>query len=205
MQIRSSLITIGGAFIGMTYEDIVVAFFVYGKNEAYRVVREHALGDPNVDTVLSDIDRSLMPNKATKQTVELKGTFVITLGNMATYAAALADGVVAAFVGGVHRQVFSLFLSDEPSVKDGLMGYCDDKGEHYIAAFFSKEQGEVLVDEMRNWLPMEQCQRIKGHIRSSALPKQCTSRQVISIEGQIASFLNCAYMMQKGAFSGSTN
>lgn len=206
MQLRHSYMTLGGGYLAMEDEHgRHYAFFVYGKDEARRVLTKYASDDPNTATVLSDLDRAPVPDTATQPTVELEGTFVITLAKMASYAAQLADGRLARLTTDARATVCSLFTSTDRAVQDALIGYVNDAKEHHIFVFFSKEQGELVVDGMRAWLPKEKQRRIKEHINNSGLPKRTTRMPIDITGGTIAGYLNCSYMAEKAAAAEPSN
>jgi hypothetical protein len=199
MKLLQSYMTEGGAYIAMEEDGSRYrAFLLYGKNEVRRVVAKHVPRDSNTAIVLADLDRVPMPETASSETVEIEGTFVLTLSRMASYAMQMADGRLMRFTSDLRATVCSFFASDDPGVRDALIGFVDDAAEHHIVVIFSKEQGEAIVDGMRGWLPKDKRRQIKRSIASSGLPKR-SSRQVIDLCGILASSLNCAYMLQKAS------
>jgi len=82
MKISWSFLDRESAVIGMRDEERRVAFFLYGKDEVRRVLRERADGEPDAKRLLADLDTVSIPETAAKKTVELEGTFVATLRNL---------------------------------------------------------------------------------------------------------------------------
>jgi len=205
MQLRHSYLYLDVGYIAMEDDEgCYHAFFFSGKDEARRVVSEHAKDDPNSVVMLDDINRAPMLDVAPKTTLALEGTFVATIGRMLTYAAQVADGQIMAITSQLPTGVCALFTSEHPSIRDGMIGYVDDKHEPHLVVFYSKEQGEQLVDSMRGWVPKEDRRRVKKQINSSSLPKR-SSRQMVDIGGGIAGYCISSYLMEQSMMSAPDN
>jgi len=92
--------------------------------------------------------------------------------------------------------VCSVFTPDRPGVIDALIGYVDDRGQHHIKVFYSKEQGEAIVDGMRRWLRGRRSRNVKATIEGSTLPQR-SKREVIDLTGTMVRTLNLCHLMQK--------
>lgn len=201
MQIYHTHFSAELGYISLENDGRFYAFIVVGKDEAMRVLREKAEDDPHLLTVLGDIVNVPLPEMAVEATIEMEGTFVRTLAGMASYSAQISDGQMSSFLSHLRSSPCCLLLSNEASVQDAVLGYVDDARVHHLVVFFSKEQGEEIVRGMRTWLPKKGRRPMLAAIDQCALPNR-SRRQMIELPHALAGYLNCAYLIQRGATSG---
>lgn len=172
------------------------AFLVYSKDEARRVLTEHASDDPYQHFAHFDLDRSALSETSARPTIELEGACVATLMHIAGWENLKAIQHLDDLEIIEQPIVCGVFTSTDRSTQDALMNYIDNTQTHHIVIFFSKEQGSNIVNEMHAWLTKPNRERIKKVIVESGLPDH-TTHTPIELTGDIARYLNLSYLKQK--------
>ncbi len=190
MRLHITLFSPESAFISMFEDEQHTAFIVYGQDEARRVL-QHVPDDENTIKTLMDLERVLAIETAPRLTQVIKGASVITLRGM-------IDGMgdrFGIFVPDPTPHIYCCFTATDPKIKDGIIGFCDEHGQHHLAIFYSKKQGLKIIDAMR-WLPKQNRLQRAAFIKTSGLPKRST-QSVVELTGQIAGLFNCAYALKR--------
>lgn len=199
MKLMSSLMTPGGGMISVEMESgKTVAYVFYGKEQGLSVISEITpyLPTTQLRTVADDLEGAAMPDLSKKAPLKIEGAAAETLRGMSRYAASMAGGRYAVFgVATARSEVFSLFISEDPRQRDGLLGYVDQRGMHHIAVFSSKEQAQSLIDTMA-WLPSDKKARLTKIIKRCELPRR-SKHPRLTISGELAGYLNCAWEFTK--------
>ncbi|MDO8617539.1 MAG: hypothetical protein Q7N87_01445 [Candidatus Uhrbacteria bacterium] len=199
MRIQQICFVDESGYISMTDGRRFFMFFPFGKDEVRRILEENAKDAENVPLILSGLEQQVdIPEIADRQTTVLEGKTVIALNQMMASFGPISGAQLAAF-SRVCPEIHNLLFSDDPSIREALIGFSDERGSQHIVVFYSRQQIKHFVWGM-DWLTAGQRQGILRRVYSSHLPKR-TSQPMVKIVGPIAGLFNCAAALQRQSAS----